>query len=136
MNQKQTIKLVCLLWTTSFISCEKSLPGSPTIVKGNVVNEQSLPIAGVVVQFVGVRKKGLSAIPTFTIKDTTDLNGNIEFSKVIPGGADFAQIQPYTSNDFATYLLVNGKFLELGIVDMIPEQFGKTMIYNFQIKKR
>lgn len=65
-------------------SCLDTLPSTPTIVKGKIVDENGDPLEGAGLRLTGVNLKGFSGYDTFSITTESDRNGMYELSHIVP----------------------------------------------------
>ncbi|MBB5282505.1 hypothetical protein HNQ92_000626 [Rhabdobacter roseus] len=108
----------------------------PTILTGRVVDENDQPMAGIVIDFSGMRRSGFAPIPTFSETTQTDEKGNYTFSKEIPQSTTRASISLQEPQDYQTYFFIDGNYHLLSTTFTLPrEDFGKTTTLHFQLRK-
>ncbi len=146
MKRQAFIKALGILPVALLQACKKSFPDTPTIVTGKVIDENNMPVEGVVLEFAGTKPKGLSAISTFRIQVATNKEGIYSLSQVIPNDTSFSEFSPFSyKNSFffsiqEKYMVLffkNGTYKEM--TDRLPiqrEEYGGTVTFNFQIRKR
>ncbi len=146
MKRQQFLKQLALLPPLAWmaVACKKSFPSTPTVVTGKVIDENGLPVEGVEFQFSGIYKKGFIAIgTTFDLTTQSDKDGIYKFSQIVPSNTDGADILPQSNTKFdlefvyQILLFLNGKYVIIG--NPIPiqrNQYGTTVIINFQIRKK
>ena len=148
MKREQFIKSLALsiLPLALLQACKKSLPSTPTVITGKVIDENNMPVEGVKLAFSGAKMKGISPIPTFRIEAETNKAGVYSFSQVVPDGTSLNNFSPvsYKSSfffsgreEYIIFVSKNGIYQEMRDFIMVQrEDYGKTNTFNFQIRKR
>ena len=78
MKREQFIKSLALsiLPLALLQACKKSLPSTPTVITGKVIDENNMPVEGFMFSFSGIDKKNLiNGLPTFLERQKTDKQG-------------------------------------------------------------
>jgi hypothetical protein len=146
MKRQAFIKALSILPMALLQACEKSFPDTPTIVTGKVIDENNMPVEGVTFSFSGAEVKGISPIPTFRIQGATNKEGIYSLSQVIPNDTSFSNFSPISykksfffsgREEYTILILRTGTYEE--VIEPIPvqrEEYGGTVTFNFQIRKR
>lgn len=144
MKRASIFSLYLLSFSLILISCEQKLPNVTTIVTGKVVDEQGKPVEGVVFQLNGLKKKGISPIPTFDAYSTTDSTGRFEIAHLITKETEQVYLDPASSTLYDLqrdyiffYVLDDGSTSRVTASLRIPsDRYGKTTTVNYLMRKR
>ena len=146
MKRRQLLKLLGLAPPLWLAACKDTLPSTPTIVKGKIIDENGLPLEGAGLGLSGINWEGFNPFPTFTIVTESDKEGNYKFSQLIPKDTEVVNILPRSTDkiplnigvgDFVSYQLKNNIYDKVTAPHDIPRsEWGKTTIINYQFKKR
>lgn len=134
MRRRQSLRLLGLLpaWLAA---CNDKFPSAPTVVTGKVVDEFGMPAVGIELTLSGIKKKGVSPIPTFEERTQTDRNGEYRLSHVVPSGTDFVEFVPATGTKFIPYIERDGQYEILGSFVIRSSDYGKIKTVNLQVRK-
>lgn len=135
MKRRQSLRLLGLLpaWLAG---CKSKFPSSPTVVMGKVVDETGTPAEGIELTLSGIKKKGVSPIPTFDERTKTDSDGNYKLSHVVTSGTDFIEFNLPPALKYIPYIDYDGRYEILSSpLTILPKEYGKTKIVNLQIRK-
>jgi hypothetical protein len=143
MKRRQVLKFIALPLLLAN-SCKEELPEAPTIVTGQVIDENGLPLEGAGLSFYGVDNRGWSGVPTFDLTTETDKNGNYWFSYIVPKDTDDVRILSMTTSkviidnlNYQVFVLREGQYQLESSPYFIPRSdWGKTTIINYQFRTR
>ena len=141
MKRRQLLKFMALPLLLAS-SCKEEPPDVPTIVTGQVIDENGLPLEGAGLSFGGEDNRGFSGITTFGLTTETDKNGTFRFSYIIPKNTDDVSILPRSTQkvkydvDYEAYIFLNGNYTQVTSPHFIPRSdWGKSTIINYQFRK-
>jgi hypothetical protein len=141
MKRRQVLKVIALPLLLAS-SCKEELPDVPTLVTGQVIDENGQPLEGAGLRLTGVDNRGWSGVPTFSITTETDSDGAYRFSQVVPKNSDDVRIIPESNQkvnfnaDYDAFILIQGSYTQVTSPHFIPRSdWGKTTILNYQFKK-
>ena len=125
-------------------ACKEELPHVPTIVTGQVIDENGLPLEGAGLRLTGADNRGWSGVPTFSLTTETDKNGTYRFSYVVPKDTDDVSIASRTTSkviidnlNYQVFVLRGGQYqLESNPYFIPRSDWGKTTIINYQFRTR
>ncbi|GHB72704.1 hypothetical protein GCM10007390_28500 [Persicitalea jodogahamensis] len=116
-------------------ACNSKFPSAPTVVMGKVVDENGMPVMGIELTLGGIKKKGVSPIPTFDVRTETDRNGEYRLSHVVPSGTDFIEFVPATGTKYIPYIERDGQYEILGSFVIRSSDYGTNKTVNLQVRK-
>lgn len=136
MNRQQALRLIYLFPVWCAAACKSGLPSAPTVVEGNVVDENGVPVEDVELTLSGIKRKGVSPIPTFDERTKTDSDGSFELSHVVTSDTDFVVFEIATGTKYIPYINLDGQYEVLSSsLIILPREYGKTKIVNLQVRK-
>ncbi|HEV7347807.1 carboxypeptidase-like regulatory domain-containing protein [Telluribacter sp.] len=134
MKRRQILKLLKALPAGILIACQNNFPSTPTVATGKIVDENEMPLEGVSIHLYGFKVKGFSPIPTFEERTKTDKDGTYRLSYVVPRGTHEVRVFPEVN--LLIKQGINGRYEKVTAPTRVPsEDYGKKLIYNFQIIK-
>ena len=145
MKRRKMLRLLGLAPPVFLVSCrDAKVPSAPTIATGKVIDENDMPIEGVLLRMYGLKRQGLSATGTFSIDTLTGKDGNYTLSYVVPRGTDFVNVSlegtstiNYQTHDYYVQRNGTGLYVTLGTKpELLWEDYGKKTTINFHYKKR
>ncbi len=129
-------------------ACKKdpNWPSTPTIIKGKVIDENNMPVESWDFLFIGIEKKGIYGVDTFSEQKLTDVNGLYSFSVVIPQNTDKIDFYPLgfrfddklnrKNSNVDIFFERDGKYIRYNSPAPNPSPIpGEINIINFQIRK-
>ena len=123
------------LLSTWLSACNYKFPNAPTVVTGRVVDELGIPAEGIALTLSGIKKKGVSPIPTFDERTKTDSDGRYTLSHVVTSGTDFVEFVPATGTKYIPYIERDGQYEILGSFVIRSNDYGTSKTVNLQIRK-
>lgn len=144
MKQIWIFILYLSIYSIVGISCERKLPNVNTIVNGKVIDEKGKPVAGIVLALDGMKKKGLSPIPTFDVYSTTDSTGRFEISHLVTDETEQVYLRVDNSalynlqRDYIFFFVFDdGSSARVSSSHRIQDdRYGKTTTVIYLMKKR
>ncbi len=144
MERRPFLKILSLAPIAVLVSCKDSLPSTPTIVTGRIIDENGDPLEGAGLRLSGSNLKGFSGYDTFSITAESDRNGMYQLSQVAPEDTKQISIASRSTSQikidnqhYRVYVFTDGQYhLETSPYDIPRSAWGKTTTINYQFIKQ